>query len=633
MANTETLYFSVKSDIKDTVAAQKEWNKHLEETNQDIKLQTAALNDMKAELVRLEKLEAKLGKGSWAASMAGTTKKIEKQKLAIKGETVAMAKLKATQKEATTQVNKFNKAQDEQSKELTDGIGNFNVMGVSLNGIRNSFGKIIPVSKAMFASVRAGIISTGVGAFIVAIGSLIAYFTSTKKGADQLKVAFTAIGAAVTAIKDRISKFGGAIVKLFKGDIKGAIGDVKEATTGLIDEIKEEVKVMSQLEKASQRLRDAEMAFGITKAETRKEIEKARLAAEDESLSAQERLKNLKIALELEEETTQKELELAREAVRIQEMQMKQSENMVEDEQKLADLRVALIEKETGSMKMRRRVMTEVNSFENEIAAEAKARADQKKADDDARQAEIDAANLKRQEEAKKQADEKAAADLALKELQDENMLAEIEDLNERALAELDIQQRKEEDSLRQHANFLQLKEQLDIKYENARKALTKQELTWDKITTKEKLGLASDAFGQLSKIMGEETKAGKAAAITQATIQTYLGATQAFTSLSAIPVVGPGLGIIAAGAAIAAGFKNIKAIRQGSETEPDAPDLNLDSASVDAPIQAPSAEMMSGAFSLGGGAEPDPVRAFVVTDEMSNSQEQLGEIRRTSTL
>ena len=58
MANTETLYFSVKSDIKDTVAAQKEWNKHLEETNQDIKLQTAALNDMKAELVRLEKLEA-----------------------------------------------------------------------------------------------------------------------------------------------------------------------------------------------------------------------------------------------------------------------------------------------------------------------------------------------------------------------------------------------------------------------------------------------------------------------------------------------------------------------------------------------------------------------------------------------
>ena len=42
---------------------------------------------------------------------------------------------------------------------------------------------------------------------------------------------------------------------------------------------------------------------------------------------------------------------------------------------------------------------------------------------------------------------------------------------------------------------------------------------------------------------------------------------------------------------------------------------------------------MMSGEFQLGGGVEPDPVKAFVVTDEMSSSQNQLANIRRQATI
>jgi hypothetical protein len=34
-----------------------------------------------------------------------------------------------------------------------------------------------------------------------------------------------------------------------------------------------------------------------------------------------------------------------------------------------------------------------------------------------------------------------------------------------------------------------------------------------------------------------------------------------------------------------------------------------------------PAPQMMSGAFQLGGGVKPEPMKAFVVTDEMSNSQ------------
>ena len=60
---------------------------------------------------------------------------------------------------------------------------------------------------------------------------------------------------------------------------------------------------------------------------------------------------------------------------------------------------------------------------------------------------------------------------------------------------------------------------------------------------------------------LGEQNAAYKAAAIISATIDTYKAATGAYASLSSIPYVGPGLGIAAAGAALAFGFKQVQAI------------------------------------------------------------------------
>ena len=47
----------------------------------------------------------------------------------------------------------------------------------------------------------------------------------------------------------------------------------------------------------------------------------------------------------------------------------------------------------------------------------------------------------------------------------------------------------------------------------------------------------------------------------------------------------------------------------------------------------SPAPQMMSGAFELTGGVEPDPIQAFVLTDEMTNSQNQLANIRRRATI
>ena len=48
---------------------------------------------------------------------------------------------------------------------------------------------------------------------------------------------------------------------------------------------------------------------------------------------------------------------------------------------------------------------------------------------------------------------------------------------------------------------------------------------------------------------------------------------------------------------------------------------------------QPPAPQLQQGAFTLGEGLAPEPVKAFVVTDEMTNSQNQLANIRRRATI
>ena len=75
-----------------------------------------------------------------------------------------------------------------------------------------------------------------------------------------------------------------------------------------------------------------------------------------------------------------------------------------------------------------------------------------------------------------------------------------------------------------------------------------------------------SDFFGTVATMMSSHNKRafeiGKAAAIAQAVIQTYMSATAAYASASTIPVVGWVLGPVAAAAAIAAGMANVSQIR-----------------------------------------------------------------------
>jgi len=170
--------------------------------------------------------------------------------------------------------------------------------------------------------------------------------------------------------------------------------------------------------------------------------------------------------------------------------------------------------------------------------------------------------------------------------------------------------------------------EELRLAYEEKKRLAIKSGVDTTKITEQyekqktqvvqanmnEQLEAFSGLAGALSSLAGDN----KALAVASATIDTYVGANKAFAQ-------GGTVGFITAAAVIAAGLNNVRTI-----LATDVPDSGGGGGSAPA---APAPQMMSGAFDISGGVAPEATKAYVVTDEMSNSQNQLANIRRRATI
>jgi len=170
----------------------------------------------------------------------------------------------------------------------------------------------------------------------------------------------------------------------------------------------------------------------------------------------------------------------------------------------------------------------------------------------------------------------------------------------------------------------------LDEKYAKDKEVINKTaadaEIALSKLTTAQKIEAVeavAATFNQLANLLGEQTTAGKAAAIAAATIETFLSAQKAYSATVGIPIVGPVLAPINAGIAIAAGIKNIKAIASvktpggggGSGNVPSAP-------SGAGGVSAPNFNIVGNSginqlAELGG----QPIQAYVVSGEVTSAQ------------
>ena len=164
---------------------------------------------------------------------------------------------------------------------------------------------------------------------------------------------------------------------------------------------------------------------------------------------------------------------------------------------------------------------------------------------------------------------------------------------------------------------------------EQIRKDADKKELADAKGVRDAKIGLAKQGLDIVSQIAGEGTKLAKATAVAQATISGIEGVQNAFTTAQKSPftALNPAYPFIQAGLAATFSALQISKILSGSK-----PDQSGGGGG-GATAQAPAPQLQQGAFTLGQGQAPEPVKAFVVTDEMTNSQNQLANIRRRATI
>jgi len=140
--------------------------------------------------------------------------------------------------------------------------------------------------------------------------------------------------------------------------------------------------------------------------------------------------------------------------------------------------------------------------------------------------------------------------------------------------------------------------------------------------------------LGGLSDVMGRETAAGKAFAVAQATIDTYLAAQKAYQSMAGIPVVGPSLGAIAAGVAVAGGIKNVKSIMAvktpaGSGGGASAPSLPTVSASAPMAPQPPQAQTTNISQQSIDQMGNQAVRAYVIENDVTSNQQRVEAIKQ----
>lgn len=142
-----------------------------------------------------------------------------------------------------------------------------------------------------------------------------------------------------------------------------------------------------------------------------------------------------------------------------------------------------------------------------------------------------------------------------------------------------------------------------------------------DKEIADAKVAAVTGALGSLASLVGENSKFGKAIAITQAIIDTYAGANKALGQ-------GGIFGFIGAASVIAAGFANIRNITSTKEPAPPSFAKGGTGGSVPTPaISTPPAFNVVGATAESqlaqtiAGAQQKPVRAYVVSTDVSTQQ------------
>jgi len=561
--------------------------------------------------------------------------------------------------ELQKEMNKLGKETKKVAQEntiLARGKQAFNDMKSSIKGVT-----------AGFKGLKGAIAATGIGALLIAITALVSYFKNSEEGSRKLAIAMEALGIVTGKIMDFFSnlgqmifwaftnpkealmnfvdlikenlinrfegllelipQLGKAINALFKGNFSeagkiaaDAVGKVvlgvedvtdkvADATQEVIKfgktvvaEVKEAVDVATLLVDQFRAIRNAQQALIVDNANLNKELETQQKIAEDTTRAYDER----KEALE-----------------KVGEAQIKLAENLA-NQAKLEEQNLRLQISQESNYEKR-------EELETSLAEAIATRIDAETALETRR---LDAARitveLEREELERKQAIRDKLKEMELEDIENEFVKAqeELAAAQQRDLEELERLKATEEEKQK-------VKEFYAGKSDKLKKEQALFEENLQKQVTEANLQVASGALSALSNLVGQNTAAGKAAAIASTTIDTYLSAQKAYASqlLPGDPS-SPIRAAIAAGVAVAGGIANVAAIIKtptpgtggggGGGSVPTAPTI---------PAFDPSVALEAGAGAEGDlnsevtleqsqGSTGGVIRAYVVSDEMTSQQE-----------
>ena len=519
---------------------------------------------------------------------------------------------------------------------------------------------------AGFKGLRGAIAATGIGALIIALTSLFAYFKNTEEGSRKLAIATEALGIIfgkltdfaaslgekiisvftdpkqaildlknfiVENITNRIQSLiatfgflGSAIKKVFSRDFSGALEDAKKAGSSYVD-------TLTGVKDTINKVGEAAVEFGTTVVrETKAAVEAATnlvdtfraIRDQQQSLIVEnaELNKELETQQRIAEDTTRSYEERKEALERVGEAQVKLAENL-QKQAKLEENRIRQQIAQEGNYKKR-------EALETSLAEATAARI-----------------NAETALETKKLEVSKITTELDLEEVDRKKSINDlINGLNAEAIenewtkyyAELEIQRQAAEDELKSYRATAEEKAKVDDLFNKKKEKLDKEKKKFDakmlKAEKDQQIAIAGQTFGAIADLLGKNSAAGKAAATAAALINTYQGITAELATKTVTPFeIGLKIANVATIAAI--GFKSVKDILStpvpggggggggsagASMSVPTAPNVDPTVAlQAGADADAGDTEIVLG---QNAGSTQSTVRAYVVSDEMTTQQE-----------
>lgn len=487
-------------------------------------------------------------------------------------------------------VGKAAKKAAKETKEATEEGTAFGMLKDRISGIIKPLKGIITGMKTL----KGALISTGIGAFVVAIGTLIAYFRNSEEGSKKLAIAMetlsilfgkltdfaSSLGEGLvnafnnpkeallsfgTLIKDNIiTRFKGilnlipnlakAVGELFKGNFSeagkiaaNAVGEVVLGVENVVEKTVDLGKTVVDVYKneivpAVQSAVKAATDLVNTTRALRDEQQK--LIVDNANLN-----KELETQQKIAEDTTLTYDERVTALERVGDAQVKLAENLA----KQAKLEESLIQQQIaqeGNYEKREELETQLaEATASRIEAETALELQRQDSAKITRELELEEIDRKR----------------SIRDILEENSAAIEENLFRQAENELAIAERTALEELTILKATEEEKQRISEEFTKKREQLAKEEAEYKRLVnemaTEATLSVASDAFGAIASLAGEGSALAKASSIAQTTIDTYQSATAAYKSTVGIPIVGPALAPIAAATAVAAGIASVKKI------------------------------------------------------------------------